>query len=475
MAKDTFIHRIKKNFFTRSLRHAVLVNSTIFLLFLIIFNLFALWLLAIIIGDKIDRRLVHESDRLKSTIEISGDSLVFISATEIMEPDFKDSTEHPFLLRIYNTRSDLIYESLNHNYFSRLETEIPDSLSKSILLSTESEGSTYRLMLDTINDRNGNVRAVLQLAVFESDIDETREEFLRMNLVVLPFFILLIFILSIFLAKRTYRPLEQIILVAASISASNIKNRVSYDAEPEDILGRLRDTINDLFERLDLQINQISQFTDNASHQLMNPLTAVKSELEYILKKRELPPQQLETIAMVAAQTDKMIEIIRSLLIISRSHKNLITSKAVVSFSKVLNDYIKTSYPGLKFAVENDIYIKGTEEYVRIVAENLIENAIKYSHNDSGGVKVTLIKKGLFAELSVADNGMGIPDSDKEHIFERFYRSKDAEKMGIRGFGLGLSLVKTIVTLAGGTITIEDNKPSGSVFVARFPVIILGD
>ena len=99
-----------------------------------------------------------------------------------------------------------------------------------------------------------------------------------------------------------------------------------------------------------------------------------------------------------------------------------------------------------------------------MVIENLVDNAVKYSPNNKE-VNVTLRQNGDNIELIVADNGIGINNLDKKRIFDRFYRSGDSEKIGIKGYGLGLSLVKTILDEMEAEIKVENNEPSGSKFI----------
>jgi signal transduction histidine kinase len=88
-------------------------------------------------------------------------------------------------------------------------------------------------------------------------------------------------------------------------------------------------------------------------------------------------------------------------------------------------------------------------------------------------VSVALTKNGTFANFIIKDSGIGISDIDKEKVFDRFYRSEKAEKLGIKGNGLGLSLVKLLIEEAGGKISIEDNKPSGTIFTVTLPFLDL--
>ena len=135
-----------------------------------------------------------------------------------------------------------------------------------------------------------------------------------------------------------------------------------------------------------------------------------------------------------------------------------------------LSKLIKSNVPAtldshsINTEVEEDIYIKGDQEKFLMVLDNLVDNAVKYSP-DSDVVNVILQSNGDNIKLIVEDHGIGINENDKEKIYERFYRSKNSEEMGIKGYGLGLSLVKTILVEMGANIVIEDNHPSGTRFI----------
>ncbi len=239
-------------------------------------------------------------------------------------------------------------------------------------------------------------------------------------------------------------------------------------------MGRLRDTLNNLLDRINSYINELSNFTDQASHQLMNPLTALKSELDYLLKKERTIDEYRSTIAELKNQTEHMINIVRTLLMITKSSHSIRQSKSVINLSKLINNDIQTFFRrnNINYDIENDIYIKGDSEKISMVIQNLLNNAIKYSP-DGSEVRLKLYRENTFVKLEVIDNGIGIPDSEKHSVFERFYRSETVEKMGIKGHGLGLSLVKAVLDEIGAQIRISDNKPTGTIVTVTIPAIIV--
>ncbi|OGU81481.1 MAG: hypothetical protein A2254_03335 [Ignavibacteria bacterium RIFOXYA2_FULL_35_9] len=102
--------------------------------------------------------------------------------------------------------------------------------------------------------------------------------------------------------------------------------------------------------------------------------------------------------------------------------------------------------------------------------DNLLDNAVKYS-NSISQIKVTLKKFNGNIDLRVSDSGIGIPQGEKDKVFEKFFRTEKADELGIKGFGLGLSVAKSIITQMSGNIYVEDNYPRGSIFTIRLPEV----
>jgi len=236
----------------------------------------------------------------------------------------------------------------------------------------------------------------------------------------------------------------------------------------------LKNTLNSLFERLENQIEEISQFTDNASHQLMTPMTAIKTELDYILKRNYPVEEYKETCNILKIQTDRMILMIRSMLIMSRECNNCSEDTNVFHLSNLLSNEISNIYKteNVKFNIEGNIYLRGKSEYFSIVIQNLINNGIKYTPNNSNVDVILEVVDGK-AELKVIDQGIGISDEEKPKIFQRFYRVESGEVQKESGYGLGLSLVESVIESMGGTIQVYNNNPVGSIFEITLPILKL--
>jgi signal transduction histidine kinase len=317
-----------------------------------------------------------------------------------------------------------------------------------------------------LRNERGDEVAILQLVTFETELKTIRDKHIELNLYFLPGLILIVIVVSIFIAKRNFKPINYIIETAERISAKKLSSRIVYETKNGDELGRLRDTLNGLFDRIESYVNQLSQFTDHASHQLMNPLTAAKTELEFILKHDRTTEDYKQSLKQLLAQTDHMVKIVRTLLMLSKQEREYEKNKTVFNLTKLIKTKIPSEIDShtIKIEVKGDIYIRGDSDKFLMVIENLVDNAVKYSLNGEP-VTIKLSEKDDDVELIVEDNGIGIKPMEKSQIFDKFYRGKASETIGIKGYGLGLSLVKTILLEMGANIKIEDNLPKGTRFI----------
>ncbi len=465
--------KLPKPFLTETVKRFVLWNTLIFLAILIFFNLFLFILVSYVLNENIDIRLKHEIERVISTIDVNDSSVVVTNFAELNEIDFQEVTETPYFLQIYSPDGKVLLRSRNLQYYKDIPIET----------SVESDGFSFkdlkagndklRVSYLELKEGGGKTLAILQLSTFKKQFESIIDKLIYFNLLSIPILVLIVISVSIFLARKSFSPINKIISIADNISARNLKERIEYKAKADDELGRLRDTLNKLFDRIETHIEQLSRFTDHASHQLMNPLTAVKTELEYILKRARTEAEYRETLNTLLKQTDNMINIVKTLLIISKQEKGSDGSKQIFNLTNLIVEKVQPDFSkfNIRYSLEKGVYVKGDAEKFLIAMLNIIDNAIKCSEQQPVSISVS-VKDGQNL-ISVADFGIGIPDGEKHKVFERFYRTDKSERLGIKGYGLGLSLVQTIIEEAGGEILISDNKPKGTILTIKLPHVAL--
>lgn len=475
MGKDIFLLKSKiKIFFsiTDTIRWLTTANIFLFLFILVFFNVLMISIISYLLHQSLDARLEHEIENILVTLKVENGSIEIVDYRELNEPDLREMTGNPYFLQIYNLSGEILIQSENINLFKPLPFNPERTFSNYEFEDMKLGKNLLRVAYFPLVDNNDNYLATLQLAIFEKDYMIIMSKVVKFNIILFPFVLFIVVLASIFISKRSFSPINKIIDTANKISASNLSQRIEVNAKQDDEPGRLRDTLNSLFDRIESHVDELSHFTDQASHQLMNPLTAIKSELDYLLKKERSSADYREALSILQKQTDSMISIVKTLLIIAKSGERKTEIQSVFNLSSLISNDIKTYFNTnqISYEIDNEIYVKGESDKFLMVIQNLISNAVKFSGNNDE-IKVMLKKQNNSACILVKDLGIGILDEEKNKVFERFYRSERTEKLGLKGHGLGLSLAKSIVVEAKGTIEIENNKPKGTIVKINLPIV----
>jgi len=463
-------------YLTDTVKKLTLINILIFFSVLILFNIILLTSITYVLHQNLDQRIKHEIEKIAKGLSIRDSTITIIDSTEFDENDFKYVTDNPYFLQIFNEEGKILLTSENVKSYKNIPFDKNISYDNFYFESFSFNNESFRAGYYPLLNKENKKVVTIQLAVFERDYVTIVLKVMYFNLWSLPLIILIVILSSIFAAKKAFAPINKIIDTANSFNVQNLNQRIDVAAKPVDEIGRLRDTLNGLFNRIEEYVVEITNFSDQVSHQLMNPLTAIRTEIEYLLKKDRPENEYKEALVKLEGQTDSMISIVKTLLVIAKSGKIKSESKSVFNLSKLIKNDINNYFKNynIVYEIEDNLYLRGESEKYLMVIQNLIHNAIKYS-SDLLDVKVAVKKINKEIIITVEDKGIGIEESEKEFVFQKFYRSSEAEKLGIKGFGLGLSLVKSIVDEASGKVEILNNKPTGTIFKVTFPSIDLSD
>ena len=243
-------------------------------------------------------------------------------------------------------------------------------------------------------------------------------------------------------------------------------------------LKALADSYNAMAEKIENFDQSRSQFVQNASHELKTPLATMKILLENLIYQPDMPADlRAEFMQDMNHEIDRLSGIITDLLTLTQmDEKTAALQMDMVDFSTLCEDTLHAHQVAadkakltLRGDIERDVFLLGDESKLSQVVYNLIDNAVKYTP-EGGRVAVTLTADSREAVLTVRDNGIGIPEKDVAHIFDRFYRVDKARSRATGGTGLGLSIVRQMVQLHGGEITVTSAAGEGSVFTVTLPV-----
>lgn len=212
---------------------------------------------------------------------------------------------------------------------------------------------------------------------------------------------------------------------------------------------------------------QQKNFLLAVTHELKSPIASVKLYLQ-TLQKRELEREkQNEILARAIADTDRLGSLVENLLLATKIDR----SDYMLHFEELnLSDLVAqivATHPEnkrLKTEIQPEIKMQADKLAINSVVVNLLENAQKYSDRNV----VVKLQRDKNVLLSIIDSGSGIPDEEKQKVFEKFYRIGNEDTRKSKGTGLGLYIVKNLVERHNGTIIIRDNQPQGSIFEAEF-------
>lgn len=291
-------------------------------------------------------------------------------------------------------------------------------------------------------------------------------------LILVPLILLLTALGGYYITKRAFRPVNNIVKTANDIShQKDISRRIEIALDSkEDELHHLSVTLNNMLDKIENLIIQEKQFTSDASHELRTPISVILAQGEYLLDiaKDEKEKELAQTIVDKSKQVSKLVS---RLLLLARidQHKQKF-NKEKVDLGVIIDVAIDSmkklaSQKGiLLFSnVPEGTVVDADESLLLSAITNLISNGVKYGR-ESGHVFVSSSKLGDKTEIVVADNGVGISEEHINKIWTRFYRVDDVRNDEYGSSGLGLSMVKSIVELHGGEITVRSTFGNGTEF-----------
>ena len=276
------------------------------------------------------------------------------------------------------------------------------------------------------------------------------------------------YLITAWLARRLNRPLAALTNAAAQINhAENISyhEALPVPIEPTEVHD-LGVEINQLLQSLNKQVLRDHQFVADASHELRTPLTAIRGHISLINRRGKEHPEVISrSLKFIDHESIRMQTLVENLLQLTRMDHTEATL-SYQSVDKVIRETVtnyETSLPQtitMALTPTNAYFNSANLQQILLA---LLSNASKYSP-ESGTVQVTVAIQNDQPTITIADQGIGISDVDKSHVFERFYRVDQARSQAIPGTGLGLAIVARLAELNQAQISVSDNLPHGTIF-----------
>ncbi len=317
----------------------------------------------------------------------------------------------------------------------------------------------------------------IRVAYPVEEINEVRQNLFSIYLVLIPIVLAVSVVGGYFLAKQSLKPVQEITQTTRTITATNLHERIRVK-NPEDEIGRLTETLNDMIGRLEASFEQVQQFSLDASHELRTPLTIMRGEIELALRGNRKGASYKKTLASLLEEVLRMTSIIEGLILLAKADSGTVKLERKPTRLDSLAGEIKEDAEILaeqkKISVSisklEEITVLGDPVRLRQLMLNLVDNAIKYTPK-GGRIILSLERNDGNASFSVEDSGVGIPPGELKKIFDRFYRVDKSRSRLPDGLGLGLSISKWVAEAHGGALHAESKLGSGSKFTVVLPVL----
>jgi signal transduction histidine kinase len=332
-----------------------------------------------------------------------------------------------------------------------------------------SDDETYRVVGLTERTASGPVR-VFAAASLEAVSD--RMTGLQIELAVgLPLVLALVALISWRVVGRALRPVESIRAQVAEIGGSGRIDRRVPEPAGRDEVWRLARTMNEMLQRLQAAAERQRRFVADASHELRSPLASLRTQLEV---SRDYPARRVGAVDDQLAEVERMERLVGDLLLLAKAdERRLVVRSSPVDLREVVLDEVERA--GSRARVRLDTAgvaaatVHGDREELARVVRNLLDNAVRFAR---ARVELSLAERDGHVELSVADDGPGVPAAARERVFERFGRLDEGRARDAGGTGLGLAIVREVVVAHGGSVTV-DGAP-GARFLISLPRSVSG-
>lgn len=445
------INKIKRNFNNMSITMKITLWYTSFVIILIS----AMLLMSFFITDKITGD-TNKRELIKAVNEI------------ISDPDeFEEFDDGIFFLK-YDDTGEITAGNFIHGFDERLP------LKESSLSSYNSKNAKFYYYDMKIYEDEW-IRGVIPV----SKITQETSLLSLIILILTPLLLIIIIYGGYKIIKSFLKPIEKISDTALEIQKSgNFSKRIEL-GEGKDEVHKMAETFNSMLNSLENFYLHEKKFSSDVSHELRTPVSVILTESQYSLQFADNMEEARESFEVIERQSKRMSELINQIMELSKIERKdkIILEKINISniIEKIMEDYknllIERSIK-INTYIQPNLFIYGEKVMIERLFDNLLNNAMKFTENK---ININLYAEEKKCILEVIDNGIGIPEKEKDAIWNRFYQINISRNKEInQGFGLGLSLVSKIVELHNASIKVDSEENKGTKFTIIFSLLNQG-
>ena len=429
------------------------------------------FIVRIAVYEKLDRELEFQAEMHIKEVGFEGDSMFFIHKREWEEIEHNEVEVSPVYVEIFDVQGNLRDKSPNLKE-DKIQFSKTSEFNEFFTGTLKNAPVRQTILPLSVNGENkGFITTAMPLASSQLVLASLRNTLF----ILFPILLLLLFLLSRYLAGKNIAPIVEISHTTNRITRNNLGERVQVP-KAEDELHELSSSINDLLDRIENAMLRERQFTSDASHEMRTPLTALRGTLEVLIRKQRTPDEYEEKIRNSLGEIDRMSRILEQLLFLARLDLgNRPKARDMVFLNPLLKqllqryeEEIEQKQLSLNFRDEQQQEIPVPDYYANLIFDNLLSNAIKYSKQGSQ-LHIRLWNSEEKLVCTIRDEGIGIKKEELPHIFNPFYRAAALDYKEIKGNGLGLSIVKKAADFIGGQVKIKSEWGRGTEVNVIFP------
>ncbi|WP_414755737.1 ATP-binding protein [Anabaena sp. CCY 9910] len=302
---------------------------------------------------------------------------------------------------------------------------------------------------------HSQVAIAVSLQTFNQEMAAIR----NIYLVSIPIALLLVTSGAWLVSGSALRPIRQLTGVIQQVSAKGLDQRIPIGATDVEFVELIQ-VFNQMLERLESSFTQASRFSADAAHELKTPLTILQGELERTLQQVEPGSELQQRLSNLLDEVGRLSGIMRKLLLLSLADAGQMSLYLVeVDMSELLMEMVEdvellAPHLSVHIEIPEQLRVKGDRDLLIQVLQNLLSNAIKYNL-PQGWIKIHAHQTPATIHITITNSSPDIPPSDRDRLFERFYRGDPARTRKVEGIGLGLSLSREIVRAHRGNLTLN--------------------
>jgi two-component system sensor histidine kinase ArlS len=415
---------------------------------------------------KIDNSLKNQTTEIVNLLE---NQTISPSSKELILKSFNITKTS--LVLIFNSDFQIVAQSqsfpIDINLLSLLINDVQENQTPHFFTQEKTRFYIYPLI------SNNTLVGTIIVGDSISVINDAFSALINTLLVVFLLFLLPLILMSSLQTNILLEPLRDLAKTMNTITTKNLSSRVNI-LNPKDEIGEVSTAFNRLLDRLQKGLVKERQLIHDVSHQLKTPLTAMQSDLEIGLSKPRDKSIYKDILENVLLDTTRMANLLKDMMNFAwassdnqdKSFKKHNLSHIIEEISEIVQHLALKKNLIVETSILHDMYIKGQREKILQIYLNILENAVKYSPNNSK-IYIKAYYDNNSAKVLIKDQGIGISKKDLPHIFERFYRGNSSEE----GSGLGLSITAALVKAHKGKIEVTSQKNRGTNFIVSLPCI----